>query len=63
MYLTDKPIDKAAMTAALKKQRKASALTFGTFLDGMAKAKLEIVDGKVTYLYRFCTYSARRDLI
>ena len=53
LYLTDKPMDKKAITAALRKERKASVLLFGPYLDGMAKAKLEIRGGEVTYLYLF----------
>jgi hypothetical protein len=52
VHMTDTPMDKPAMTAALRKHRKSSAITtFGTFLDGKAKATLHIEDGKVTYLY------------
>lgn len=54
VYLTDSPMDKNAMTATLRKARKTSAITtFGTFLDGKAKANLHIEDGKITYVYLY----------
>lgn len=53
LYLSDKPMDKKAITEALRKQRKASVMLFGPYLDGMAKAQLEIRDGEVTSFYLF----------
>lgn len=54
VYLTDTPMDTNAMTAALRKHRKTSAITtFGTFLDGKAKAHITIEGGNVTNLYIF----------
>jgi hypothetical protein len=52
VILTESPMDKKAMTAALRKERDRRAL--GKYLDNMAYARLEInQDGEIKFLYFF----------
>jgi hypothetical protein len=52
VIMTDSPMDKKAMTAALRKRPNLSTIgTFGNYLDGMEKAELKIDENAITYLH------------
>jgi len=54
VILSESPMDKKAMTAALKKEREAFALKRGPYLDNMAYAQFEIdQSGGIKGLYFF----------
>ena len=54
VILSESPMDKKAMTAALKKERNVMALSRGPFLDNTAYAKFEIDQtGEIKGLYFF----------
>ena len=54
VILSESPMDKKAMTAALRKEREAFALRRGPYLDNTAYAKLEIEqNGEIRGLYFF----------
>ena len=53
VILSESPMDKKAMTAALKKEREAFALIRGPYLDNTAYAKLQIDQTGVGYSLTF----------
>ena len=54
VILSESPMDKKAMTSALKKEREAFALIRGPYLDNTAYAKIEIdQNGEIKRLYFF----------
>lgn len=54
VILSESPMDKKAMTAALRKEREAFALRRGPYLDNTAYAKLEVEqNGEIRGLYFF----------
>ena len=64
VLLTNSPMDKKAMTAALRKKPKLSTIeTFGNYLDGMEKATLKIDQNAITYLHFYSPPNYNKNVI